>query len=120
MNYCVANSAVLVPESEDPNRAAAQAILQRLHPHRRVIGIDVRKLCRGGLLHRVTQRPAALGAERDRAVRWEGRRSRERKAGFSARPLRRHGRRLPVMAGPGAGPNAGWGAGSSRRRKAAR
>ena len=62
VNYYVANTVVLVPEYKDPNDAAAKAILQRLYPDRKVIGIDVRNLYRnGGMVHCVTQQqPAAL------------------------------------------------------------
>ncbi len=55
-NYYIANSAVLVPNYNDPNDAVANNIIQELYPNRTVIGIDVRNLYEnGGMVHCVTQ-----------------------------------------------------------------
>jgi agmatine deiminase len=55
-NYYIANTAVLVPNYNDPNDAAANAIIQSLHPGRTVYGIDCRNLYEnGGMVHCITQ-----------------------------------------------------------------
>lgn len=55
-NYYIANTAVLVPNYNDPNDDVANAILQDIYPNRTVIGIDVRNLYEnGGMIHCVTQ-----------------------------------------------------------------
>ena len=55
-NYYVANSRVLVPNYNDPNDAAANAIIAGLYPGRTAVGIDVRNLYgNGGMVHCVTQ-----------------------------------------------------------------
>lgn len=55
-NYYIANNVVLVPNYNDPNDAAANAIIQGLHPGRTVVGIDCRNLYEnGGMVHCVTQ-----------------------------------------------------------------
>ena len=55
-NYYIANTAVLVPNYNDPNDAVANAIIQNLYPNRTVIGIDCRNLYEnGGMVHCVTQ-----------------------------------------------------------------
>jgi len=55
-NYYMANNVVLVPNYNDPNDAAANAIIQELHPGRTVVGIDCRNLYEnGGMVHCVTQ-----------------------------------------------------------------
>lgn len=55
-NYYIANNVVLVPNYKDPNDAVANAIIQGLHPGRKVIGIDCRNLyVNGGMVHCVTQ-----------------------------------------------------------------
>ncbi len=55
-NYYIANSAVLVPNYNDPHDAIANAIIEGLHPGRTVIGIDCRNLyAYGGMVHCVTQ-----------------------------------------------------------------
>jgi len=61
-NYYIANNVVLVPNYNDPNDAAANAIIQGLHPGRTVVGIDCRNLYEnGGMVHCVTQQqPVAL------------------------------------------------------------
>ncbi len=56
INYYIGNNAVLVPNYNDPNDAAANAQIQALYPSRKVIGIDVRNLYEnGGMVHCVTQ-----------------------------------------------------------------
>jgi agmatine deiminase len=56
VNYYIANTVVLVPNYNDPNDAVANAIIQKLYPTRKVIGIDVRNLyANGGMIHCVTQ-----------------------------------------------------------------
>ncbi len=56
INYYIGNTAILVPNYNDPNDAAANAQIQALYPSRKVIGIDVRNLYEnGGMVHCVTQ-----------------------------------------------------------------
>ena len=56
VNYYIANGKVLVPNYNDPNDAAANALIQALYPTRTVVGIDVRNLyANGGMIHCVTQ-----------------------------------------------------------------
>lgn len=56
VNYYIANTVVLVPNYNDANDAVANAIIQKLYPGRKVIGIDVRNLyANGGMIHCVTQ-----------------------------------------------------------------
>ncbi len=61
-NYYIANTVVLVPNYNDPNDAAANAIIQSLYPGKTVVGIDVRNLySNGGMVHCVTQQqPLAI------------------------------------------------------------
>ena len=56
INFYIANTVVLVPNYNDANDAIANAIIQKLYPARKVIGIDVRNLyANGGMIHCVTQ-----------------------------------------------------------------
>lgn len=56
INYYIANSVVLVPNYNDKNDIVANAIIQKIYPTRKVIGIDVRNLyANGGMIHCVTQ-----------------------------------------------------------------
>ncbi len=56
VNYYISNGKVLVPNYNDPNDAAANAIIQTLYPTRTVVGIDVRSFYEyGGMIHCVTQ-----------------------------------------------------------------
>lgn len=56
VNYYITNDKVLVPNYADPNDATANAIIQKLYPNRKVVGIDVRNLyANGGMVHCVTQ-----------------------------------------------------------------
>ena len=56
INYYIANTVVLVPNYNDGNDAVANALIQKLYPTRKVIGIDVRNLYEnGGMIHCVTQ-----------------------------------------------------------------
>ncbi|MBU8894006.1 agmatine deiminase family protein [Corallococcus sp. M34] len=56
VNYYVANAVVLVPNYADPNDGVANAIIQKLFPDKKVVGIDVRNLyAEGGMVHCVTQ-----------------------------------------------------------------
>ncbi|MEM9919912.1 MAG: agmatine deiminase family protein [Bacteroidota bacterium] len=56
INYYIANTKILVPNYNDPNDAAANALIQTLYPNRTVVGIDVRNLYQnGGMIHCVTQ-----------------------------------------------------------------
>jgi agmatine deiminase len=56
INYYIGNTVVLVPNYNDPNDKAANDIIQKLYPDRKVIGIDVRELYKeGGMIHCVTQ-----------------------------------------------------------------
>ncbi|MDZ7881200.1 MAG: agmatine deiminase family protein [Saprospiraceae bacterium] len=62
-NYYIGNTQVLVPNYNDPNDAAANAIIQALYPTRTVVGIDVRNLYEnGGMVHCVTQQQPVLVA----------------------------------------------------------
>jgi len=56
VNYYIANNVILVPNYNDPNDVKANAIIQKLYPTRKVVGIDVRELYKdGGMIHCVTQ-----------------------------------------------------------------
>ena len=56
VNYYIANTVVLVPNYKDSNDAEANAIIQKLYPTKKIIGIDVRNLYEnGGMIHCVTQ-----------------------------------------------------------------
>ena len=56
VNYYIANTVVLVPNYNDVNDAVANALIQKLYPTRKVVGIDVRNLyANGGMIHCVTQ-----------------------------------------------------------------
>lgn len=56
VNYYIANDKILVPNYSDPKDAVANAIIQKLYPQRKVVGIDVRNLyANGGMIHCVTQ-----------------------------------------------------------------
>jgi agmatine deiminase len=56
INYYIANTVVLVPNYNDKNDSVANAIIQKLYPTRKVVGIDVRNLyANGGMIHCVTQ-----------------------------------------------------------------
>ena len=60
-NFYIANSRVLVPTFADPNDETALSILQKLFPHRCVIGIDSRELIWGlGTFHCLTQQQPAV------------------------------------------------------------
>jgi agmatine deiminase len=60
-NFYIANQIVLVPTFNDPNDAAALAILQGLFKDRRVIGIHCGDLIWGlGAIHCITQQQPAL------------------------------------------------------------
>jgi agmatine deiminase len=64
-NFYIANAAVLVPTFNDPNDPKALAVLQRLFPGRRIIGIHCLDLVWGlGTLHCMTQQqPSGSGKE---------------------------------------------------------
>ncbi|MCZ4243618.1 agmatine deiminase family protein [Pedobacter punctiformis] len=56
INYYIADNRVLVPNYNDPNDAIANAIIQKLYPGKKVVGIDCRNLfANGGMVHCVTQ-----------------------------------------------------------------
>lgn len=56
INYYIANNRVLVPNYNDLNDAVANAIIQKLYPDKKVVGIDCRNLfANGGMVHCVTQ-----------------------------------------------------------------
>lgn len=56
LNYYVGNEVVLVPNYAEATDAEANAIIQRLYPERKVVGIIVNELWEdGGALHCVTQ-----------------------------------------------------------------
>jgi len=60
-NFYISNSCVLVPTFADPNDETALAVLQKLFPGRRVIGIDCRELIWGlGTFHCLTQQQPAI------------------------------------------------------------
>jgi len=60
-NFYIANSCVLLPTFADPNDETALAVLQKLFPSRRVIGIDCRELIWGlGTFHCLTQQQPAI------------------------------------------------------------
>lgn len=62
-NYYIANTVVLVPNYNDPNDAAANAIIQTLYPGKTVVGIDCRNLYEnGGMVHCVTQQQPTASA----------------------------------------------------------
>lgn len=51
-NYYIANTKVLVPIYHDPNDSIALDLLQKLYPHRKVVGIDCRNVyANGGMIH---------------------------------------------------------------------
>ncbi len=62
VNYYIANEVVVVPTYNDPNDDTAIEIIQRIHPDRSVVGVDVRNLyAYGGMIHCITQQqPVAL------------------------------------------------------------
>jgi agmatine deiminase len=61
-NFYVGNAAVLVPTFDDPNDRHALALLARLFPTRRVVGIHARDLVWGlGTIHCMTQQEPAAG-----------------------------------------------------------
>lgn len=56
INYYIANKIVLVPNYNDKNDQIANAMIQKLYPTRKIVGIDVRNLyANGGMIHCVTQ-----------------------------------------------------------------
>lgn len=56
INYYIANNRVLVPSYNDPNDAVANAIIQKIYPDKKIVGIDCRNLfANGGMVHCVTQ-----------------------------------------------------------------
>lgn len=56
VNYYISNDKVLVPTYKDPNDEVAIAIIQKLYPTRKTVGIDSRNLyANGGMIHCVTQ-----------------------------------------------------------------
>lgn len=56
VNYYISNNKILVPTYNDPNDEIAIAIIQKLYPTRKAVGIDVRNLyADGGMIHCVTQ-----------------------------------------------------------------
>jgi agmatine deiminase len=60
-NFYISNSCVLLPTFADPNDETALAVLQKLFPSRRVIGIDCRELIWGlGTFHCLTQQQPAI------------------------------------------------------------
>ena len=59
-NFYIANGIVIVPTYRDPNDSEALAILRRVFPHRRVIGIDSTDLIWGlGSFHCISQQEPA-------------------------------------------------------------
>ena len=64
VNYYIANTAILVPNYNDPNDTVANNIIQSLYPGKTVTGIDVRNLYEnGGMVHCVTQQqPVSHGS----------------------------------------------------------
>lgn len=63
INYYVANDVVLVPNYQDPNDTKANALIQKLYPTRKIVGIDVRELYKdGGMIHCVTQQQPKIKA----------------------------------------------------------
>lgn len=55
-NFYIGNDVILVPNYNDENDKKANAILQKLYPNRKVVGVDVRELYQyGGMIHCVTQ-----------------------------------------------------------------
>lgn len=56
VNYYISNDKILIPTYNDPNDEVAIAIIQKLYPTRKAVGIDVRNLyADGGMVHCVTQ-----------------------------------------------------------------
>ena len=59
-NFYIANGIVIVPTYRDPNDSEAMAILRRVFPDRRVIGIDSTDLIWGlGSFHCISQQEPA-------------------------------------------------------------
>jgi agmatine deiminase len=55
-NFYIANKVVLLPVFHDPNDRWANAVLEKMFPDRRVVGIDCRELIWGlGAFHCLTQ-----------------------------------------------------------------
>ncbi|MDR6270309.1 agmatine deiminase [Arthrobacter russicus] len=65
INHLVINGAVIACTFDDPNDAAALAILAEAYPGRQVIGVDAREIfARGGGIHCITQQQPARGPHR--------------------------------------------------------
>ena len=60
-NFYITNTSVLVPAFDDPHDAAAEAVLHRVFPTRRIVPIDCRELIWGlGTFHCLTQQQPAV------------------------------------------------------------
>src|SRR5699024_632529 len=74
VNHLVTNGGVIACIFDDPMDAEAAAVLERVYPGRKVVGVDAREVyARGGGIHCITQRHPSVG--RAQASRlWPGER----------------------------------------------
>lgn len=62
INHLVTNDGVIACTFDDPADAEALAVLERIYPGRKVVGVDARELfARGGGIHCITQQQPSLG-----------------------------------------------------------
>ena len=62
VNHLVTNGGVIACTFDDPMDAEAAAVLERVYPGRKVVGVDARELfARGGGIHCITQQQPSLG-----------------------------------------------------------
>ncbi|HHX47731.1 MAG TPA: agmatine deiminase family protein, partial [Brevibacterium sp.] len=62
VNHLVTNGGVIACTFDDPMDAEAAAVLERVYPGRKVVGVDARELyARGGGIHCITQQQPSIG-----------------------------------------------------------
>lgn len=62
VNHLVTNGGVIACTFDDPMDAEAAAVLERVYPGRKVVGVDARELyARGGGIHCITQQQPTVG-----------------------------------------------------------
>lgn len=62
VNHLVTNGGVIACTFDDPMDAEAAAVLERVYPGRKVVGVDARELyARGGGIHCITQQQPSVG-----------------------------------------------------------